>query len=67
MTTNAGIWIDHHNAVVVLLTDRVETTKIIFEDAEETKAPGYRSNDRNEHTRNDFLAEDDLERNAMIH
>ena len=39
MTTNAGIWIDHHKAVVVLLTDRVETTEIIFADAKPRKRP----------------------------
>ena len=64
MTTNAGIWIDHHKAVVVLLTDGAETMEIIHADAE---APDSLSNDHNAHTRNDFIAEDKRERKAMIH
>lgn len=67
MTINAGIWIDHHKAVVVLITDGVETTQVFFADAEATNAPDSHSNDRNGHTRNDFIAEDKRERKAMIH
>ena len=67
MTINAGIWIDHHKAVVVLLIDGVETTEVILADAEATNAPDSHSNDRNGHTRNDFIAEDKRERKAMIH
>ena len=67
MTINAGIWIDHHRAVVVLLTNGVETIQVILADAEATNAPDSSSNDRNAHSRNDFIAEDKRERKAMIH
>ncbi len=67
MTINAGIWIDHHKAVVVLLTDGVEITEVLLADVEATNAPDTYSNDRNGHTRTDFIAEDKREQKAMIH
>ncbi len=67
MIINAGIWIDHHKAVVVLLTGGVETTEVVLADPEAANAPDSPSNDRNSHTRNDFIAEDKRERKAMIH
>ena len=67
MTTNAGIWIDHHKAVVVLLTDGVETIEVLHADAEASGSHDTQSNERNAHTRNDFIAEDRRERKAMIH
>ncbi len=67
MTINAGTWIDHHKAVVVLLTDGVETTEVILADEYAKNAPDSYSNERNAHTRNDFFAEDKRERKAMIH
>lgn len=67
MTINAGVWIDHHRAVVVLLSDGVETTQVLLADAEAVNAPDSHDKDRNAHTRNDFIAEDKRERKAMIH
>jgi stalled ribosome rescue protein Dom34 len=67
MTINAGIWIDHHKAIVVLLLDDAESTEVILADAEATNAPDSPRNDRDGHTRNDFIAEDKRERKAMIH
>ncbi len=67
MTINAGIWIDHHKAVVVLLTNGIESIETILSDTEATTAPESQNNDRNAHTRNDFVAEDKRERKAMIH
>ena len=61
MTTNAGIWIDHHKAVVVLLSDGTETIEIIHADGEASDSIS------NAHSRNDFIAEDKRERKAMIH
>lgn len=62
METQAGIWIDHKRAVVVLLTEAGQEIKeIVFDIGQQiTKAGG----NRNEHhfTRNDFVAEDKLER-----
>ena len=62
MTINAGIWIDHHKAVVVLITDGVETTEVLLADASNAS-----EGDSNSHGRNDFIAEDKRERKAMIH
>ncbi len=56
MTINAGVWIDHHKAVVVSPTDGVETTEVVLADAEATNAPDSHNNDRNAHTRNDFIS-----------
>jgi len=67
MTINVGVWIDHHKAVVFLLTDGAETTEVILGDAEATNSPDFPSNHRNVHTRNDFIAEDKRERKAMTH
>lgn len=67
MTINAGIWIDHHKAVVVLITDGADVTEVIMADAEATNAPDSHSNERNAHSRNDFIAEDKRERKAMTH
>lgn len=65
MTVNAGIWIDHHKAVVVLLEDGVERVETILSNSA-TGRKGETS-DANSYTRNDFVAEDKLERKAMIH
>ena len=59
MTINAGIWIDHHKAVVVLLTDQGEEVSQILSDQKGT-GPG-------KHSPNDFVAEDKRERKEMIH
>ena len=67
MTINAGIWIDHHKAVVVLLADGVESMEVVSADSEVSSVPDTASNERNSHTRNDFIAEDKRERKAMIH
>ncbi len=67
MTINAGIWIDHHKAVVVLITDGAEVTEVILADAEATNSPDSYSNERNSHGQNEFIAEDKRERKAMIH
>lgn len=67
MTINAGIWIDHHKAIVVLLTDGVQTMETILSDSEAINAPNVNSSNRDAHSRNDFIAEDKLERKAMQH
>ncbi len=67
MTINAGIWIDHHKAIVVLLTNGVETMETILSDSESSNAPNVHNSDRDAHSRNDFIAEDKRERKAMQH
>jgi hypothetical protein len=67
MTTKAGIWIDHHKAVIVVLKDNEEIINEIFTDGmppatkhpAAVEPPGY--------TRNDYEPEDRRERKEMIH
>lgn len=62
MSTKAGIWIDHKQANIVLIGDAgPEVKKIVFDIGQPIhKAGGGRS--KNTFTRNDFVAEDKLER-----
>jgi hypothetical protein len=66
MTMNAGVWIDHHRAVVVLLTDdREDMLQIVAQHNGSARLPaGLRA--KNSYTRNDFVAEDKRERKVMI-
>ena len=62
MAANAGVWIDHKQAIVVLVTDAgKETKKIAFDIGQPVRSPG-RPNPKNKYTRNDFVAEDKQER-----
>jgi len=67
MTFNAGIWIDHHRAVVVLLTDeREDMLQILADEKASAHSPaGLRP--KNSYTPNDFVAEDKRERKVMAH
>lgn len=62
MATKAGVWIDHKQATIVLLSDAgQEIKKIVFDIGQPVhKTGGGRS--KNTFTRNDFVAEDKLER-----
>ena len=64
MTINAGVWIDHHKAVVLRFTDDGEDIRQIIsgDDTAAHAAGGTRM--KSAHTRNDFVAEDKLERKA---
>jgi hypothetical protein len=67
MTINAGIWIDHHKAVLVILNEGAETVETILSDlALSNEQDGHKS-EPNAYTRNDFVPEDRLERKAMSH
>jgi stalled ribosome rescue protein Dom34 len=67
MTINAGVWIDHHRAVVVLLTDDGENVlQILAEHDASAKSPA-RIRLKHSYTRNDFAAEDKRERKVMAH
>ena len=61
MAIKAGIWIDHRQAIVVLVTDAGKTIKRI--------ASGFKSADhsssQHKYTPNDFVAEDRLEHKFM--
>ena len=67
MMMSAGVWIDHHKAVVVLLTEqREDVLQILAEhDTSEQSSGGARV--KNSYTPNDFVAEDKRERKATIH
>ncbi|HZL90976.1 MAG TPA: hypothetical protein VFB96_21605 [Pirellulaceae bacterium] len=67
MTINAGVWIDHHKAVVVLITDKREDILHIMSDPDElARSPGGAQGKRS-YTPNDFVAEDKRERKTTIH
>ena len=62
MATNAGVWIDHKQAIVVLVTGAgVEIKKIAFDIGQPVRTAG-RSRATNKYTPNDFIAEDRQER-----
>jgi len=62
MTTKAGVWIDHKQAVVVLITDAgQETNKIAFDMGQPVRS-GRKSGSKKKYTPNDFVAEDRLGR-----
>jgi len=67
MTINAGIWIDHYKAVVVLLTDEgQEMLQIRSDGGASSRAPaGLRA--KNSYTPNGFVAEGKLERKVTTH
>lgn len=62
MATKAGVWIDHKQAVVVLITDAgQQTKKIAFDIGQPVRSAGG-ANSKNKYKPNDFVAEDTLER-----
>ena len=64
MTINAGVWIDHHKAVVLRVTDAGEDIRQVISDDNKTVRGTSGARAKNAHTRNDFVAEDKLERKA---
>ena len=64
MTFNAGVWIDHHKAVVVLMSEGGEGTLQIMSDRDlpDRSLGGKRVS--KPYTPNDFVAEDKRERKA---
>jgi len=67
MTINAGIWIDHHKAVVVLLTDEGQEMLQIRSDHDASARSPAGLRPKNSYTPNDFVAEGKRERKVMIH
>ena len=67
MAINAGVWIDHHKAVVVLLTDDGQEMLQIRSDQEvSARSPaGLRA--KNSYTPNDFAVEGKREQKVMIY
>ena len=63
MATKAGVWIDHKQAIVVLITDAGQEIKKITSDIGATCSVCEGVHARRTSTRrNDFVAEDRLER-----
>jgi hypothetical protein len=67
MTINAGVWIDHHRAVLLLIADKEETLHHIMSDADKAADPAVGQRASHSYTRNDFVAEDKRERKAESH
>jgi hypothetical protein len=63
MATKAGVWIDHRQAIVVLVGDAGDEIKKIKSGIKPSR-PGDGSNRANSYTPNDFVAEDRLGRRA---
>jgi hypothetical protein len=62
MATKAGVWIDHKQAIVVLITDAgKEIKKIAFDIGQRIRSAGG-SRSKNPYKPNEFVAEDTLER-----
>jgi hypothetical protein len=65
MATQAGVWIDHKQAVVVLMTDEGQEIKKVKSGAQRPAAqPAGSTRSKHKYTPNDFVAEDRLERKA---
>jgi hypothetical protein len=62
MAIKAGVWIDHRQAIVVLVTDAGQKIKkIAFDIGQPVRSPGG-ARSKHSYTPNDFVAEDKLER-----
>ena len=62
MAAKAGVWIDHKQAIVVLLADAGQEIKKIAFDIGQPVLPAGGSQQKNKYTPNDFVAEDRRER-----
>ena len=62
MVTKAGVWIDHKQAIVVLITARSQEIKRIAFDIDQPGLPAGSSRGKHKFRPNDFVAEDRLER-----
>ncbi len=67
MTINAGVWIDHHKAVILLITDGREDLRQIAASDTTAVHPADGTRAKHSYTRNDFVAEDKLQRKAESH
>lgn len=65
MATKAGVWIDHQQAVVVLITDAGQETKKFKSVLEPRAQPSSGSRSKHKYTPNDFVAENTRERRLV--
>ena len=62
MTINAGVWIDHHKAVILLISDEGEDLRQITSDAHPTAPVAHGAGVKTADARNDVVAEGKVER-----
>ncbi len=62
MATNAGVWIDHKQAIVVFVSEAGRTIKKIALDGGDSGGNGGKSKATNRYTPKDFVPEDRIER-----
>ena len=67
MTINAGVWIDHHKAVVVLITAEDEDMLQIMSNRDMPTRTLGGKRVKKTYTPSDFVAEDKCDRKAMSH
>jgi hypothetical protein len=65
MKAKAGVWINHKQAIVVLITDAGQEIKKFQSVLEQPARPASGSRSKNKYTRNDFVAEDRRERKLV--
>jgi hypothetical protein len=65
MATKAGVWIDHKQAIVVLITDSGQETKKFKAGEPPHARPASGSRSKNKYTPNDFIAEDRREQKLV--
>jgi hypothetical protein len=58
MTTKAGVWVDHQQAIVVLITDAGHEIKKVKSGAQQAVRSAGGSGAKKKYTPNDFIAED---------
>ena len=66
MKTEAGIWIDREHAIVVLIDKMGEELRAFHAGVSEPFPQTSETRARHEYTRNDFVAEDKLERKQSV-
>jgi stalled ribosome rescue protein Dom34 len=67
MAIKAGVWIDHKQAIVVLLTDAGHEIKKFKSGIDQPVRPSSSSRPKHKYTPNDFIAEDSRERKLEGH
>jgi hypothetical protein len=65
MATKTGVWIDHRQATVVLVTDAGKTIKRIASGVERPVHSVGKSSSKHKYTPNDFVPEDRVEHKLM--
>src|SRR5450432_2210913 len=65
MAAKAGVWIDHKQAIVVLVTDAGQKTKKLEGGTEHGARPAGSTRSKNKYSPNDCIAEDRRERKLV--